>query len=65
MKSIKSFYLSISVLILLISFNGCDSTTNAFNIFSDADDVQLGLDVVAEINANPTEYPIFNGDESA
>jgi beta-barrel assembly-enhancing protease len=64
MKSIKSFYLSISVLILLISFNGCDSTTNAFNIFSDADDVQLGLDVVAEINANPTEYPIFNGDAS-
>jgi predicted Zn-dependent protease len=64
MKSLKYIYICLSVTILSFTFNGCDSTTNAFNIFSDADDVQLGLDVVAEINANPTEYPIFNGDAS-
>lgn len=64
MKSIKYLYVSISVAFLLLTFNGCDSTTNAFNIFSDADDVQLGLDVVTEINGNPAEYPIFRGDPS-
>jgi len=34
------------------------------NIFTDKDDVQLGEQVVAEINSNAKEYPIYKGDPS-
>ncbi|QQS37309.1 MAG: M48 family metalloprotease [Ignavibacteriales bacterium] len=40
-------------------FNSCDS---GINVFSKADDVQLGLDVSSEIKGNPQEYPIYQGD---
>lgn len=45
---------------LTIGFIACGE--DGINIFSDADDVQLGLQVVEEINANSSEYPIFTGD---
>lgn len=52
------------LLILTITINSCDPETGALNIFSDSDDVQLGLQVRSEIANNPSEYPIFNGDPS-
>ncbi|MFH0736211.1 MAG: M48 family metalloprotease [bacterium] len=37
------------------------SMVNNVNMFSDADDVQLGKEVVQEINGNSAEYPIYKG----
>lgn len=51
--------LQVSVLALIPFINSCDS---GLNVFSKADDVQLGLDVNNEIRSNPQEYPIYNGD---
>lgn len=52
------------LLFMTITINSCDPETGALNIFSDSDDVQLGIQVQGEIANNPAEYPIFKGDPS-
>ncbi len=49
--------LALSVLMMHCSDDGVSS----FNLFSDADDVQLGKEVDQEIRNNPQEYPILQG----
>ncbi len=57
--------LKIYLLFSIISFLPLScSIVNNVNLFSDADDVQLGQQVVQEIKADPKEYPIYNGDPS-
>lgn len=51
-------YLAASLVIAMTSFISCD---DGVNIFSQEDDVQLGQEVVNEINSNPQEYPIYHG----
>ena len=51
--------LMVIVLAILPFINSCES---GLNVFSKADDVQLGLDVNNEIRNNPQEYPIYQGD---
>lgn len=60
MKRMKTYFF---VLILSVFSISCSVVQNA-NIFTDQDDVQLGQQVVAEMNANPKEYPIYKGDPS-
>ncbi|MFH1198427.1 MAG: M48 family metalloprotease [bacterium] len=68
MTIIKSFFdskirLTISAIgILIFAFicTSCDDT-EGFNIFSDADELQLGYDLSAEIESDQAEYPIYNG----
>ncbi len=60
MKRMKTYFLMIVFSVFSIS---CTVVQNA-NIFTDKDDVQLGQQVVTEINANAKEYPIFKGDPS-
>lgn len=60
MRTIKYLFLSVFIAASSV-FYSCDSD---INIFSKADDVQLGQQVDAEIRANPQEYPIYNGDPS-
>ncbi|HOJ18780.1 MAG: M48 family metalloprotease [Ignavibacteriales bacterium] len=49
---------------MVFTFYACDPETGAINLFSDSDDVQLGLQVEQEMAGNVAEYPIFNGDPS-
>lgn len=58
MKKNKKLLLMIFLAILPF-INSCES---GLNVFSKADDVQLGLDVNNEIKNNPQEYPIYQGD---
>jgi len=51
-------YLAASLVLVMTSFISCD---DGVNIFSQEDDVQLGQEVVNEINSNPQEYPIYHG----
>lgn len=44
-----------------VMFVSCE---DGINIFTDADDVQLGLEVSNEISSNPAEYPIYTADKS-
>ncbi len=60
MKRMKTYFF---VLIISVFSISCNVVQNA-NIFTDQDDVQLGQQVVAEMNANPKEYPIYKGDPS-
>ena len=60
MKRMKTYFF---VLIISAFSISCSVVQNA-NIFTDQDDVQLGQQVVAEMNANPKEYPIYKGDPS-
>lgn len=58
MKKIKNYFLIALLSVFSIS---CTVVQNA-NIFTDKDDVQLGQQVVGEINSNAKEYPIYKGD---
>lgn len=49
-----------AIVTVAISFYSC-SVVNNVNIFSDADDMQLGKEVVTQINSDPKEYPIYKG----
>jgi beta-barrel assembly-enhancing protease len=49
-------------IITVVTFNSCSD--GGINLFSKADEVQLGREVDAEIRANPQEYPIYNQDPS-
>jgi len=60
-KFIGSFFV---LIFFSITISSCDPDTGTINIFSDSDDVQLGLQVQNEIAANTSEYPKFNGDPS-
>jgi beta-barrel assembly-enhancing protease len=55
-----AFYLSILIIMPLFVYS-CES---GINIFSQQDEVQLGLEVDQEIRNNPQEYPIYTGDPS-
>ena len=60
MKKFKAaLYVILAAVPLLIY--SCDS---GLNIFSKSDDVELGQQVVAEIQSNPSEYPVYQGDPS-
>lgn len=52
----KHFLISITFIALLLGTTTCKK----INIFSIEDDKQLGLQVKAEIESNPTEYPILS-----
>lgn len=52
------------LLFTVIPVAGFVSCEDGINIFTDADDVQLGLEVSNEINSNPAEYPIYTADKS-
>ncbi|MCF8304913.1 MAG: M48 family metalloprotease [Ignavibacteriales bacterium] len=54
MKRSGKFFLFLSMLF----FISCEEIEN-LNIFSNEDDVQLGQEVVAEIQSNPQEYPVY------
>lgn len=58
MKYFRKYYLVI-VFLSPILLNSCE---DGINIFSRSDDVQLGQQLVAEINGNPQEFPPFRGD---
>jgi predicted Zn-dependent protease len=58
MKNFNNLFITILFSSFLL-FNSCDS---GINVFSKADDVQLGRDVDTEIRNNPQEYPLFQGD---
>lgn len=51
----------ISIAILIVSLSLLISCDDGVNIFSKEDDVQLGQEVVNEINNNPQDYPIYHG----
>jgi predicted Zn-dependent protease len=55
-----------SAVVLSIAFTFFISACSGLgiNLFSDADDVTLGLNVSNEISGNAQEYPIFRGDPS-
>ena len=64
MKTLRTFFLFFSLLISAITVPSCDSSTNilpAINIFTDADDVKLGDQVVDQINHDPASYPLYTG----
>ncbi|MEN6511052.1 MAG: M48 family metalloprotease [Chloroherpetonaceae bacterium] len=66
----KNLVTIISVLLIGMSlalFNtGCSGSTSIsdFNLFSTADDYQLGMQLDSEIKANPKEYPMLNSAEA-
>lgn len=66
----KNLATIISVLLIGMSlalFNtGCSDSTSIsdFNLFSTADDYQLGMQLDSEIKANPKEYPMLNSAEA-
>ena len=66
----KNLVTIISVLLIGMSlalFNtGCSDSTSIsdFNLFSTADDYQLGMQLDSEIKANPKEYPMLNSAEA-
>jgi predicted Zn-dependent protease len=66
----KNLVTIISVLLIGMSlalFNtGCSDSTSIsdFNLFSTADDYQLGMQLDSEIKANPKEYPMLNSTEA-
>ncbi len=60
MNFVKRYRFIIILITGLFSIPACDGE---LNIFSDADDVALGKQVVDEINGNPAEYPVY-GDKA-
>jgi len=59
-NKVKVYFLAV-----LISFSAFScSVVKDVNIYSDKDDVQLGIQVVQQINTDTKEYPIYNGDPS-
>lgn len=51
---------------LLLFLFSCTTTVQAqFNLFSLQDDIKLGLQLKAEIESNPAQYPILNRNEYA
>lgn len=59
MKHFRKYYYYLIILLSPVLFNSCE---DGINIFSKSDDVQLGQQLVAEINGNPQEFPPFRGD---
>lgn len=58
MNKLKNYFFLLVITSITIS---CSVIKNA-NIFTDNDDVKLGQEVVAQINSDPKEYPIYKGD---
>lgn len=58
-KNLKSL---ISFTLIMFVFVGCAKW--GLNIFSDSDEVNLGMQLDQEIRKNPKEYPIYSGDPS-
>lgn len=58
-KNLKSL---ISFTLIMFVFVGCAKW--GLNIFSDTDEVNLGMQLDQEIRKNPKEYPIYSGDPS-
>lgn len=51
-----------SFILIMFAFVGCAKW--GLNIFTDADEVNLGMQLDQEIRKNPKEYPIYSGDPS-
>ncbi len=49
-------------IVVMIFFTGCAKW--GLNIFSDTDEVNLGMQLDQEIRKNPKDYPIYSGDPS-
>ncbi|MCR4416640.1 MAG: M48 family metalloprotease [Ignavibacteria bacterium] len=63
MMKINSNLKTLSVfIVIMILFAGCAKW--GLNIFSDQDEVNLGMQLDQEIRKNPKEYPIYSGDPS-
>jgi predicted Zn-dependent protease len=61
MKSLdirKKTHFYLCLLLLLFAMPACDKD-GSFNVFSVQDDIELGKQVSAEIESNPTEYPLL------
>lgn len=60
-NSVKGYFI-ILVMTFSIGFLGCEEGASPYdlNLFSLEDDKQLGADIVAQIDANPQEYPPYN-----
>ena len=58
MKRIFSFKL-VLVVITLVFLNSCSKDNNGVNIFTVDDDMQLGLQMEQEIQADPASYPLL------
>lgn len=58
MNKFKNTFLSFVLVYFSLALISCDS---GINIFSDDDDVQLGLQVVGEMEKNVSEYPPYTG----
>lgn len=59
MKNIKYSFFAFLLFLSSFTFVSCE---DGINLFTDNDDVELGKQVVAEISANPKEYPKYTGD---
>lgn len=58
----KNYKSLISFILVMFIFAGCAKW--GLNIFSDTDEVNLGLQLDQEIRKNPKDYPIYSGDPS-
>ncbi|MCX8056113.1 MAG: M48 family metalloprotease [Ignavibacteria bacterium] len=56
----KNFKSLISFILVFFFFAGCAKW--GLNIFSDSDEVNLGMQLDQEIRKNPKDYPIYSGD---
>jgi predicted Zn-dependent protease len=62
MKSISKFKVYFSFILIISIFAGCAKW--GLNIFSEKDEVNLGMQLDQEIRKNPKDYPIYSGDPS-
>lgn len=58
----KNFKTWISFILVMFIFVGCAKW--GLNIFTDTDEVNLGMQLDQEIRKNPKDYPIYSGDPS-
>jgi len=58
----KNLRVLLSFILIMFLFAGCAKW--GLNIFSDTDEVNLGMQLDQEIRKNPKDYPIYTGDPS-
>ncbi len=62
MKNIYKFKVYFSFILIISIFVGCAKW--GLNIFSEKDEVNLGMQLDQEIRKNPKDYPIYSGEPS-
>ncbi len=58
----RNFRALVSFILVMFVFAGCAKW--GLNIFSDTDEVNLGMQLDQEIRKNPKDYPVYSGDPS-